>query len=1185
MRELLVLPPSLSAAGAGSPRPERAGRNHRDPLRPPGPDPHRLHVAARRLAGRLAVLVDQLEPGDPVGAGFLRAMAGTLGPASVDGSVLDLPSTATTDPIDRAVARLGLDSLDVDLLVLAGLPDEHEGLAAVCRTLHPLGRPEATAGLAGALADLGLLGQAAGSSRSATRAAVRQRLTDGPLVRHGLVGRDLQAPFWESGIRPGPGVWSALRDEGAGIPGLASLALPDVAWGLEQWLDDAHTRAAVEGVARGEALVVALAADRQPAGSARLAALARTAGHDVVAVRAAPASGPAEWLRIGLHGVLAGRAPLVETPDEVVDLGGLDLRGPLLVSLGASASIRAWPNPVLRLDLTLLDGPQRHRALVGALPEVAATTGPVGPATVQPADLAELAVDLRAAATLRVPGGPAGPCRLRSPGRQPAVLDELVRALDRHPAHQAPPGAVLIHPRAQWDDLVLADEPRAQLVEAAQRLAHPETVIDQWGFLAGRAGRRGVRLLFCGPPGTGKTLAAEVLAHRLGRDLLVVDLARLVSKWIGETEKNLAAIFEAAETAGAALLFDEADALFGSRTEVGDARDRYANLETAYLLSRIERFDGLVVLATNLRQNLDPAFARRIEFIVTSTCRTPAEREQLWRRHLPAAAPLGPVGRPAPTWPHRYALPGGIDPQRGGGRRLPGRGRRLADHQAPPRPGGPTRVRQGRPELPRFAAPADRTPTRRILTSLGVAMSPPATVTDFRVEAKAQADVAVTTLQTQLVQLNSDVATAQAGLAAATQQVTSDQTTNAALRTQLAQAPLPSDAAFLVTQLQANLIQTRIDQASLGAATDAAAAAVRAQQAAIGALAAAQAAQAGAATDLVAAQADDTLMAQWTNTVQAPAVTAALADAAPASVTPMVASATTALEAIIGSGMVALFENRRADFEADQAAVASSLATAQAALAAAETAQEPLAGAVSTTGLAYQAARQALADLAQNAVNDATAALATLASAAQVGTPGGTIGPLPADELAALAAARPAAAQVNPESKVALAKGKVRGDLAAIDTIALTNLETKPDFDGSTDPATQTDRDNLITDRASLVTKQAAVKEGDIAAWEVLIPAPVLKPGGGRGRGGDHPGPAGRGQRGHRPGRPEDGGGELRRRPRGPVDLRAVPGCVERRGGPAPGRPGRGRTGRLPTRGRRHPRRGLSTPTPDDLTS
>jgi SpoVK/Ycf46/Vps4 family AAA+-type ATPase len=149
-------------------------------------------------------------------------------------------------------------------------------------------------------------------------------------------------------------------------------------------------------------------------------------------------------------------------------------------------------------------------------------------------------------------------------------------------------------------------------------------------------------MLFAGPPGTGKTLSAEVLAGELGVDLLVVDVSRVVSKWIGETEKNLSSVFDAAERSQAVLVFDEADALFGKRTEVSDAHDRYANLETAYLLSRIEAFEGLVILTTNLRQNIDPAFLRRLEIVVDFSEPDVTERRVLWRRHIPEHAPLAP---------------------------------------------------------------------------------------------------------------------------------------------------------------------------------------------------------------------------------------------------------------------------------------------------------------------------------------------------------------------------------------------------------------------------------------------------------------------------------------------------------------------------------------------------------------
>ncbi len=149
-----------------------------------------------------------------------------------------------------------------------------------------------------------------------------------------------------------------------------------------------------------------------------------------------------------------------------------------------------------------------------------------------------------------------------------------------------------------------------------------------------------MRLLLAGAPGTGKTLSAEVLAYELGVDLLIVDISRVVSKWIGETEKNLGRAFEAAEQSKAVLLFDEADALFGKRTEVSDANDRNANLETAYLLTRLEQFEGLVVMSTNMRNNIDSAFLRRLEYIIDFNEPDRAERRAIWECHVPPQAPL-----------------------------------------------------------------------------------------------------------------------------------------------------------------------------------------------------------------------------------------------------------------------------------------------------------------------------------------------------------------------------------------------------------------------------------------------------------------------------------------------------------------------------------------------------------------
>jgi SpoVK/Ycf46/Vps4 family AAA+-type ATPase len=165
--------------------------------------------------------------------------------------------------------------------------------------------------------------------------------------------------------------------------------------------------------------------------------------------------------------------------------------------------------------------------------------------------------------------------------------------------------------------------------------------MDDWGFDRKLATGKGVAALFAGASGTGKTMAAEVMAHELGLDLYRIDLASVVSKYIGETEKNLDRIFTAAETSNAILFFDEADALFGKRSEVRDSHDRYANLEISYLLQKMEQYDGITILATNLRQNLDEAFVRRLAFHVHFPFPDEADRLRIWRGIWPAAAPLG----------------------------------------------------------------------------------------------------------------------------------------------------------------------------------------------------------------------------------------------------------------------------------------------------------------------------------------------------------------------------------------------------------------------------------------------------------------------------------------------------------------------------------------------------------------
>ena len=208
---------------------------------------------------------------------------------------------------------------------------------------------------------------------------------------------------------------------------------------------------------------------------------------------------------------------------------------------------------------------------------------------------------------------------------------------------QARPGvdalAERIDPRAQWEDLVLPVTQVRILAQIVAHVRHRHTVLTDWGFAA-RGGRGlGAAALFAGASGTGKTLAAEVVAGALRLDLYRIDLSQVVSKYIGETEKNLSRVFDAAEAGGAVLLFDEADALFGRRSEVKDSHDRYANIEVGYLLQRIETFRGVAILTTNLKDTLDPAFLRRLRFIVQFPFPDAEARARIWQRIFPARTP------------------------------------------------------------------------------------------------------------------------------------------------------------------------------------------------------------------------------------------------------------------------------------------------------------------------------------------------------------------------------------------------------------------------------------------------------------------------------------------------------------------------------------------------------------------
>ncbi|HEX9775217.1 MAG TPA: ATP-binding protein [Actinomycetota bacterium] len=215
------------------------------------------------------------------------------------------------------------------------------------------------------------------------------------------------------------------------------------------------------------------------------------------------------------------------------------------------------------------------------------------------------------------------------------ATDDLWTACKRRARPKLDALAHRIQPKATWDDLVLPPAQRAVLQETLTHVHHRWRVYQDWGFADRDTRGFGITCLFVGPSGTGKTMAAEVLARALDLDCYRIDLSQVVSKYIGETEKNLARVFDAAEDGGSVLLFDEADALFGKRSEVRDSHDRYANVEISYLLQRMEEYRGLAILTTNMRSALDQAFLRRIRFVVEFPFPSAVERAEIWRRMFP----------------------------------------------------------------------------------------------------------------------------------------------------------------------------------------------------------------------------------------------------------------------------------------------------------------------------------------------------------------------------------------------------------------------------------------------------------------------------------------------------------------------------------------------------------------------
>jgi ATP-dependent 26S proteasome regulatory subunit len=293
-----------------------------------------------------------------------------------------------------------------------------------------------------------------------------------------------------------------------------------------------------------------------------------------------------------------------------------------------------WQRPFIRVEFPCPGAVEREELWAGALDGM-------GPEL----DLAALAARFRlsggqirdAAATAR------NLARWRDPDAGQVSMADLFAACRLQSNRKLAALAQKIEPHYTWDDLVLPPDRLAQLREICHQLKYRATVYEAWGFDRKLSLGKGLNVLFAGPSGTGKTMAAEVMAHELGLDLYKIDLSMVVSKYIGETEKNLARIFAEAETSNAILFFDEADALFGKRSEVKDAHDRYANIEISYLLQRMEAYEGMTILATNLRQNMDEAFVRRLHCTVEFPFPSERDRRRIWQGIWPAETPLDPA--------------------------------------------------------------------------------------------------------------------------------------------------------------------------------------------------------------------------------------------------------------------------------------------------------------------------------------------------------------------------------------------------------------------------------------------------------------------------------------------------------------------------------------------------------------
>ncbi len=529
--------------------------------------------------------------------------------------------------LGRLAEDFGLSALDVDILLIALLPDLDDRFEAFYGYLNDdVTRRRPSAGLA-----LGLCGMPHADREARARLGERAPLRAGGL----LLVEDRDRPFLGRALRVPDRVTAYLLGDDTPDPRLADVRAP---WEAVRGAGDP---APLARFLSDPAALVYLQEDQGGAGTALAASSLEAAGRAVLAVdlaRLAEDPAPAEAVRCLLREARLTGAGLVCAPLDAVarERPGLlravtDLPVPVLL-VGRSPWDASWSAAPPLLVRAPRVTPETRAALWR---ESAGEDVPLpledllSPFLLTPEQIVRSAKAAIQKARLEAKPVDADHVRQGARAQNAAGLDRLARRIE---------------PTVGWPDLVLPPDTETQLRELTSRARHRDHVLGTWSMRPGGGRGRGVAALFAGDSGTGKTMSAEVVAADLGLDLYTVDLATVIDKYVGETEKNLERIFTEAAGVNGVLLFDEADAVFGKRSDVKDAHDRYANVESAYLLQRMESFDGLAILATNLRANLDDAFTRRLDLVIDFPVPDAPQRLHLWNRtlgpHLPRATDL-----------------------------------------------------------------------------------------------------------------------------------------------------------------------------------------------------------------------------------------------------------------------------------------------------------------------------------------------------------------------------------------------------------------------------------------------------------------------------------------------------------------------------------------------------------------